>query len=383
MKTDFDAIIIGGGPAGGLSACLLAGAGVRTALIEKEKLPRYKTCGGGLVVRAVDQIPFEISDVVARELDRIHIVENELNLEFFIQDKFPVIRMVMRKDFDNLLVQNAEVKGCEIYDSLHATDLEISEEQVRVKTGKQNFTAKYLIASDGATGLTSRLFNKAKKCKKVPALEYEIYTDTETQNSLFNSARFDFGIIPEGYGWVFPKKKHLSIGIASMSNGKVDLKNKLSDYLLNLGIDQNSKSEKHGFVIPMRNGSVNSTLENRIFFCGDAAALADPITAEGISNALLSGKLAAESIIAEFGSPKSAANLYETKLSDEILRELKFAKFLAGVFYRHNRVRKYLLTHHGQRMAELMGDIVTGRAKYSVLLSRFSNYLKLLHRTKK
>ena len=65
-STKYDVIVVGAGPAGAVTARGLAVAGVKTLLVEKEKLPRYKTCAGGINVRAANLLDFDIAPVVER-----------------------------------------------------------------------------------------------------------------------------------------------------------------------------------------------------------------------------------------------------------------------------------------------------------------------------
>ena len=63
----FDVAIIGSGPSGASTAFHLGKQGISTVIIEKETLPRYKTCGGGFVNRGKKNMPFDINEVIERE----------------------------------------------------------------------------------------------------------------------------------------------------------------------------------------------------------------------------------------------------------------------------------------------------------------------------
>ena len=106
--------------------------------------------------------------------------------------------------------------------------------------------------------------------------------------------------------------------------------------------------------------------------------MADPITAEGITHAIRSGQLAAEAIIEGQGEPQTARRIYGAALEREILSELRYASQLARVLYRSPALRTWLLKRYGQRLAEIMADIMMGKYTYAELLREPMNYVKLL-----
>ncbi|HAG97897.1 MAG TPA: hypothetical protein DCL75_03300 [Ktedonobacter sp.] len=61
-----DVIVVGGGPAGSSAAYMLSKQGLSVLVLEKQKMPRYKTCGGGVNIRAARHIPFSIEPVVEK-----------------------------------------------------------------------------------------------------------------------------------------------------------------------------------------------------------------------------------------------------------------------------------------------------------------------------
>ncbi len=374
-RSDYDVIIIGGGPAGSIAAFYLAHAGLKTALFEKDNFPRYKTCGGGLTYKAFRMIPFDVEDAVEVNCFSARIVDFQLNEIFSVTRDFPIISMTMRENFDAILLKKARSVGSGIFMNCRISDVNIYDDSIKVSYGDSYSTAKFLIAADGANGIVSRLMNRNLSLKKIPALEYEIVVDEVSFDSLREIARFDFGIIPNGYGWIFPKKNHLSVGVLSMKKG-INLNKAIEVYLQKIGINKIIKVEKHGFFIPLRKSSSNFT-HNRVLFAGDAAGFADPLTAEGISNAVLSGKIAAEAIIKEVPQPSKVRANYNFQIKKQILNELKYSGILAFFVYKNNLVRRLLFKLYGQKLSEIMTNIITGEVNYSDLLLNPFNYLKL------
>ena len=166
-----------------------------------------------------------------------------------------------------------------------------------------------------------------------PAVECEIEVNEKTFDRLSHSARFDYAAAPAGYGWIFPKKNHLSVGLLSNRLNNSSLNSLTQQYIEKVIGKQNIKSiEKHGFVIPIKPYSrLNS--HPRALISGDAAGLVDPLTAEGLSHAILSGQLAAKALIEESLNSDKVQNNYMNSLDQRILSELKYARFLSSFFY--------------------------------------------------
>src|SRR5689334_15788829 len=95
-QTKFDIAIIGGGPAGAMAALALSKANIKTAIFEKYKLPRYKTCGGGLTYRAIKLLNFDISPVIEKTCyqAQLNLIHNRL--QFTTKREQPIVTMTMR-----------------------------------------------------------------------------------------------------------------------------------------------------------------------------------------------------------------------------------------------------------------------------------------------
>src|SRR4029077_4203440 len=133
--------------------------------------------------------------------------------------------------------------------------------------------------------------------------------DDATLERFARVPRFDVGTVPYGYAWVFPKTAHLSVGVLTTHRGAINLHGQLEEYLRVIGLAPQSM-ERHGFVIPVR-PRAGPLARARMLLVGDAAGLADPGTAEGISLAARSGRLAADAIIASQLDPRRACAGYD------------------------------------------------------------------------
>ncbi len=359
----FDVAVIGSGPSGASAAFHLAKNGISTVIIEKETLPRYKTCGGGFVYRGRKDLPFSIDSVVEREFNVVDIYLGK-KLHFKTERKDPIITMIMRDSFDHLIVEKAKELGVTILQGNKLKSVEHQQDKIVLTTSQQTLTTKFVIAADGALSPTAKMAGwKTDTRFLIPALEYEVKVSDEEFKRLSGEVRFDMDAIPFGYAWNFPKKNHLSVGIASARRTKINLKKYYKEYVEYIGLKDIISETQHGFQIPVA-ARTDGFVKNGVFLTGDAAGFADPVTAEGISNAIYSGMLAAEAIAEAQLHVTEAEQLYMDKLAEKLLPELKTGAWLAKFFYEQKTIRNLLLKKYGQRFSESMADIFMGDRSY-------------------
>ena len=375
----YDVIIIGSGVAGSIAAYKLAEAGKKVLILEKETLPRYKTCGGGVISKVSELLPYKIDPVVECKLYKSDIYDHANDLHFIIERDIPIINMTMRSSLDHFMLTKAREVGTEIKEENEVIDINEKNGFVEVITRNQSYETKFVIAADGATGITTRKLGIQIKVKKIPAIEHEVVIEKDQFEKLNKTARFDFGLVPNGYAWVFPKKVHLSIGLLTMSKPGINLHQYFKKYLEILGITKLLSEEKHGYIIPFHSRQKNFSC-GRILLAGDAAGLADPVTAEGISYAITSGIYAANSFINGKENAETVCKLYEFEIK-KILTELKYARYLAFLIYKSPLLRTFVFKMYGEKLSNLMTDVITGKVKYSELLKNPLNYLKLFKLT--
>jgi len=375
-SNSLDVIIIGAGVAGSSAAYELANAGLKVIIIEKEKLPRYKTCGGGVVLRAANLLPFQINSVIQCELRTADVFDQENKIKFHIEREMPAIYMTMRAEFDLFLLNKAVEKGALLTENSEVKEIK-NKEEVKVTTQKESFHAKFVVACDGATGFTMTRFKLNQNLIRVPAVEAELFVDDRTFDQLKNSARFDFSFVPNGYGWVFPKMDHLSVGVAFMKKVNQSIQDWFKKYLSLLGIKSENilKNEKHGYVIPFMKRKTKYS-SGRILFAGDCLGFVNPLTAEGISYAIRTGQLAARAIVSNYKDQKKVTQKYKSDL-EYVYREVKAARLLSKVVYGPLALRKFIFRHWGKKLSELLTDVITDEKEYSNLIRNPVNYLKL------
>jgi flavin-dependent dehydrogenase len=116
----------------------------------------------------------------------------------------------------------------------------------------------------------------------------------------------------------------------------------------------------------------------RFLLTGDAAGLADPVTAEGIYYAILSGQLAATSLLEADLDVSRVSQRYNSLLRDKILGELKAARLFASLLYNYPRFRDWAFRRKGRTLTEFVADVAMGDRSYSGALKKPASYLKLL-----
>ncbi|WP_200977427.1 geranylgeranyl reductase family protein [Echinicola sp. 20G] len=360
--SQYDVAVIGSGPAGASAAYSLAKKGISTVLIEKETLPRYKTCGGGFVFRGRRNMPFDISPVVEREFYQINLYFENEEMMLTTKRDVPVISMVMRDDFDHFIIKKAKELGVEVKEGHKLTGITFGEVPT-LHTSQGDIQAKMIIAADGALSPTAKMAGWKETRKLIPALEYEVEVSPEDFERLSQEVRFDVDTIPHGYAWSFPKKNHLSLGVASARKVRIDLKAHYRKYVEKLGIKEVISEKAHGFQIPVA-PRTDGFYRNNVFLIGDAAGFADPVTAEGISNAILSGQLVVEAIAESELNPQKAGDLYQSKLEEDLLPEVITGVSVSKWFYSQRMIRNFLMKKYGDYFISAMTDVFIGDRSY-------------------
>jgi flavin-dependent dehydrogenase len=206
----------------------------------------------------------------------------------------------------------------------------------------------------------------------IPALEAEFEADGQR---FADTAVFDFGTGEPGYAWVFPKREHLSVGVLAARRGTKGLRAELERHRARYGLERARLRELSGCVIPVRPRARCS--RPGVLLAGDAAGLVDPLTAEGISLALESGRLAGRAVADAEGDPARAAELYARGLRREILPELRLARGFAALLYRRPGLARRVLARNGRAACEVLTDVVCGTRSYGSILRDPRSWLAL------
>jgi geranylgeranyl reductase family protein len=362
----YDATIVGSGPAGSSAAIQLARQGLKVCIVEKHHLPRYKACGGGVTARAANLLPVPLDSVIEETCCRFELHFQGRKQNIIIQRDKPIIFMVMRADMDALLLAEAKKLGVEVFENTEAKDVTQEKQGVTLLTNRALLRSSFLIAADGVSSIVAHKGGWPANKSTIPALESEVFVDPATLEQFRGAARFDLDHPRGGYSWVFPKKNHLSVGVLSMAPNAAGLRKSFYSYLEMLNIQSIGPLKLDGALIPLK-PRPGLLARGRILLVGDAAGLAEPISAEGISNALLSGLLAARALTEGNMDPHKAAFLYQRNMDISILRELGTAELHARMLYRHRHIRNLMFRLMGEKFCEYLIDITAGERSFANL----------------
>ncbi|MEV0372061.1 geranylgeranyl reductase family protein [Streptomyces sp. NPDC050636] len=294
----WDVVVVGAGPAGASAAHAAACTGRRVLLLEKAELPRYKTCGGGIIGPSRDALPpgFELP-----LRDRVHAVTFTLNgrLTRTRRSKNMLFGLINRPEFDAGLVESAKDAGATVRTGVtvsrveqHGTEVPDRRTVAVVLGDGEVVLARAVVGADGSSGRIGA--HVGVKLDQVDlGLESEIPVPATVAEDWAGRVLLDWGPMPGSYGWVFPKGDTLTVGVISARGEGAATKRYLEDFIGRLGLAGFEPSVSSGHLTRCR-ADDSPLSRGRVLVCGDAAGLLEPWTREGISFALRSGRLAGE-----------------------------------------------------------------------------------------
>ncbi|WP_030210586.1 geranylgeranyl reductase family protein [Streptomyces sp. NRRL S-87] len=294
----WDVVVVGAGPAGASAAYAAAAAGRRVLLLEKAELPRYKTCGGGIIGPSRDALP---PGFVLPFKDRVNAVTFTLNGRFgrTRRSRHMLFGLINRPEFDAQLVAAAEKAGAQVRTGAQVARVEQHGPAVPdrrtvavVLADGETVLARAVVGADGSASRIGAHVG-VKMAQVDLGLEAEIPVPPTVAEDWKGRVLIDWGPLPGSYGWVFPKGDTLTVGVISAKGEGAATKRYLEDFIGRLGLAGFEPEVSSGHLTRCR-ADDSPLSRGRVLVCGDAAGLLEPWTREGISFALRSGRLAGE-----------------------------------------------------------------------------------------
>jgi len=316
-------LVVGAGPAGSAAALHLVRAGSRVLLVDRARFPRDKPCGGGLTGRALRHVPCDVEPVVEHDVDRF-VLRLGYARSFTRRADAPLIRMTQRRRLDLHLAEQAAAAGADFRDATRVDEIGVDEDGATASVSGSRVRASYLVGADGANGVVARAAGLGDGIVAGVALEGNVAWEALESTPYERSAWVELGVVPGGYGWVFPKGDHANLGVGGWRGEGPRLRDHLARLARAHGLEPDALTDVRGHRLPMRRLGAPAA-RGRVLLVGDAAGLVDPLSGDGLYEAFVSARLAAEAIVAE------RPNEYEPSLSAALDRH-------AGASWKAKRV---------------------------------------------
>ena len=317
--------VVGAGPSGVSAGYHLAKNGHHVTLIDKESFPRDKACGDGITLKSVEALStMDIDHKYLKKNASEFYSWNGVIIHYSGQDNYYKFSdgdfgfCIPRYVFDNIIYERAIEAGC------------ISHKQSVSNISKfsSNFKNEFDYIID-ARGIL------AGKCNAIAIREYWSLPLECFPNQYNCNIQVDVNpaLGFDGYFWIFPvdlKEKILKLnvgivlGMEGYDKSKINIIRLFNQFVVNhhlarkylANVINRTKKKVYPLAIAEWN---NSLYDNNVFKVGDAANLTDPLTAEGIANAIYSGFYLAQAI-------NMSDNLENTKFNYQKLYNKHFQK---------------------------------------------------------
>lgn len=403
-KRNYDVVIVGAGPSGTSAALVLSDKGYKVALLDKAVFPRDKICGDALSPDVIHQLrriaPAVVDDITRADTGELiselrAFSPNGKRASFkFRQKKNTEGFLVSRMDLDDSMVREVKTRaGIDLIESCEVKEISRMESGLNIETSQGGLHARLVIGCDGNHSLVAKQLAGRKQIdRKHHCGALRCYYENVSWPEGHSHIELHFlKNYTSGYLWVFPmtrNRANVGIGMLSddISRKKLNLKEimqaELSTNPLLASRFENARPLEtvKGFGIPI--GSRKYPLSGDGFLlCGDAACLVDPLTGEGIANAVRSGRFAAEYAAQALAAGRTDAaflKAYDKKIYSLVGDELRLSRFMQRCF-RSVRVLNFTvgLAQSSKSYSRLIHFLFEDTLFYSQW-SKPSFYLKLV-----
>jgi menaquinone-9 beta-reductase len=339
-----DVLVIGAGP-GGVAAAITAGRnGNSVVCVDKASFPRDKTCGDGLTagaLRALEALGLPYPSFAAIDAAIVHetvlVAPNGRRVTLPLSTDGVHAAVIARRELDAALVALARRRGVEVHEQRAVEKLAAHPDEIEVlMSDGTRLHARQVIAADGHWSTVRRALEPDSPRDLGEWHAARQYFTGVDDDRLW--VFFEQDLLP-GYAWIFPLPgggANVGYGVLR-SDGRTgrELKDLWPELLARpalrdvLGPHAVPAEPVRAWPIPTRYDP-DRLASGRVLYVGDAAGVVDPLTGEGIAQAIESGVLAAEAIT-HGGEPAHVATRYRRSVSRALGRDLRFASMLQGL----------------------------------------------------
>ena len=338
---DVDLLVVGAGPAGIAAALTAHRLGRSVVCVDRAEFPRDKTCGDGLTagaLRLLEELGVAVPTLATTQpVDTVVLqgpTGRRVTLPLPADGHHAVV--TTRADLDAALVAHARAEGITVLEGQLVTGAVIGRDGVTVRHADLTTTAAFVVAADGHYSTVRRLVDPEDRTDLGSWHAFRQYFRDVHDPRLW--VLFEADLLP-GYAWVFPLpdgRANVGFGVLRdhTTSGKAlaatwrDLLERPALRAV-LGPDAEPEGRHRAWPIPAH-FVPGRTTAGPVLFAGDAAGVVDPMTGEGIAQALETGILAGRAVAA--GGPVAAvAARYRTSVTRALGRDLRFAALLQQV----------------------------------------------------
>ena len=366
--TLIDVAIIGGGASGTTTAFHLATKSKNVCILEKNISSPERICGGGMSAAVQNWFPFKLQPIVDEVITNVEFSwcnTDKVVAELSGSSPFWIVK---REKLDSFLLDQALNAGCNLLTTFNVVNIKkISNVwQITALDGRQ-VEAKAVVIADGSQSPWPKTFNLGPNQQKF-ASTYSGRVKRKG-NLRDETARFEFGLVKNGFAWAFPLKDAVNIGMGTFLDNKnsISVEEILKSFLPDLGLDT---SEIIGEEKKLRVWNGHSKLNGEgILLVGDAASLCDPFLAEGLRPALMSGFEAAKCLIFWLDGDIKNLDAYTKTMQDQWGNSMAWGKRISQVFYRFPKVG-YQLGVKRPTAPKRIAQILSGEMSYESIAKR-------------
>jgi len=325
-----EVLIVGAGPAGATLAYELARLGVKVLLLEKAPFPRRKTCAGGLNLRTVRLLPFDLSPVIENVISGIFF-SRRLDHSFARRYPEPFMVTVSREKLDSLLVREAENAGAFFRDRNSFLSLAPQNGALQVTTSSGSFTAEFVVGTDGVNSTVARKAGIPLLTSHILAVHSEVPVSLLPEQEP-DMIHIDWGSLRRGYAYLFPKNSLLSMGAGASGLPSQKIKDyQRAFWAIRWRKEDAPPFSSAGFFLPLRRRR-SPIHRGRCLLLGDAAGLVDPFSGEGIYSAVRSAQLAAPYLADFLKNGFSSFQPLQEEIDRTLMPELECSRLFRELF---------------------------------------------------